>query len=146
MHRSPCRCFVVSRLSSFVCRLSSVARRAFSRLKMQLALAVFDAVPLELCCTRLVLPEYFHEGARRKSKCRRRRFRVAILCRHDVKNVGDEQRKLRVARLDVPVAPRKFHLDFGRRLADIQRKSHLHAVQCVNFILFCAPAFGRLNF
>ena len=143
MHRSPCRCFVVSRLSSLVC---SPPKRAFSPLKMQFALAVFDAVALELGGTRLVLPEYFHEGTRRKSKCRRCRFRVAVLCRHDVKNVGDEQRKLRVARLDVPVAPWKFHLDFGRCLADIQCKCHLHAVQCVNFILFCAPAFGRLNF
>ena len=108
---------------------------------MQLAFAVFYAVALQLRSAGLILSKYFHECARTKPKCCRRCFRVAVLGRHNVKNMRDEQRKLRIARLDMPVAAREFHLDFGGCFADIQRKSHLHAVQCVNFVLFRAPAF-----
>ena len=112
----------------------------------QLALAVLDSVALEFRGTRLVLPEYFHEGTWREPERRRSSFRIAVLCGHDVKDMGDEQRKLWIARLDMPVAARKFHLDFGRSFADIQRKCHLHAVQCMNFVFFCTSAFGRLYF
>ena len=86
---------------------------------MQLALPVLDSVALEFRGTRLVLPEDFYERTRREPECCCRRFRIAVLCGHDVKNMRDEQRKLRIARLDMPVAARKFHLDFGRSLADI---------------------------
>ena len=115
-------------------------------LQVQLAFAVLHSVPLELGGARFVLPEYLHEGARGEPKCGRRGFRVAVLGRHDIEYVGDEQRKLRVAWLDMPVASRKFHFDIGGCFADVQRKSHLHAVQRMNFVFFCAPAFGRLYF
>ena len=115
-------------------------------LQVQLALAVFHAVPLELGGACLVLPENLHEGAWAKPERGRSGFRVAAFLRHDVEYVGDKQRKLRVARLDMPVASRKFHFDIGGCFADVQRKSHLHAVQRMNFVFFCAPAFGRLYF
>lgn len=108
---------------------------------MQLAFAVLYAVALQLCSAGLILSEYLHEGARGESKCGRRGFRVAVLSRHNVEYMRDKQRKLRVARLDMPVAARKFHLDFGGRFSDVQCKSHLHAVQCMNFVLFRASAF-----
>lgn len=108
---------------------------------MQFAFAVFYAVALQLRCACLVLPENLHEGAWAQPERCSSGFRVAAFLRHNVKNMRDEQRKLRVARLDMPVAARKFHLDFGGRFTDIQCKSHLHAVQCVNFVLFRASAF-----
>ena len=108
---------------------------------MQFGFSVFNAVALQLCGTSFILPEDFHKRTRAKPERRRRGLGIAILCRHDVKDMGDEQRKLWIARLDMPVAARKFHLDFGRSFADIQRKCHLHAVQCVNFVLFRASAF-----
>ena len=113
---------------------------------MQLALAVFDAVALELCGARLVLAENLYEGARREPKRGCGSLGVAVFGSHDIKNMGNEQRKLRIARLDMPVTARKFHLDFGRGFANVQRKSHLHAMERMNLVLFCAPAFGRLYF
>ena len=95
---------------------------------MQFGFPVFDAVALELCCTGLVLPENFHECTRAKPERRGCGFCIAILCCHDVKDMGDKQRKLRIARLDMPVATRKFHLHSRRFFADIQRECHLHAV------------------
>ena len=115
-------------------------------LKMQLAFSVLDAVALELGGARLVLPENLHERAWAQSERRRCGFRIAVLLRHDVEHVGDKQRKLRIARLDMPVTARESHFDIGGRFADIQRQCHLHAVQCVNFVFFRAPAFGRLYF
>ena len=86
---------------------------------MQFALAVFDAVPLEFCGAGLVLTENLYEGARREPECGGCGFGIAILRGHDVKDVGDEQRKLRVARLDMPVTAREFHLDLRWFFADV---------------------------
>ena len=86
---------------------------------MKLAFAVLLAVSLELGGTGFVLAENLHEGAWREPECRSCGFGIAVLGRHDVKDVGDKQRKLRVARLDMPVAAREFHLDFGRGFADV---------------------------
>ncbi len=113
---------------------------------MQFALAVFHAVPLELGCAGLILSEYFHECAWAQSERCRSGFRVAVLGCHDVEYVGDKQRKLRVTRLDMPVTAREFHFHIGGCFADVQRERHLHAVQCVNFVFFRAPAFGGLYF
>jgi len=111
------------------------------RLQMQFAFPVLHAVPLQLGGTRFVLPENFHECTWAKPKRRSRGFGVAILRRHDVKDMGDEQRKLRIARLDMPVATREFHFDCRGLLADVQGECHLHAVEGVNFVLFCTPTF-----
>ena len=113
---------------------------------MQFRLAVLDAVPLELCGAGLVLAENLYEGARREPECGCGGFGIAVLCSHDIEDMGDEQRELRVARLDMPVAARKFHLDCGRFFADIQCQCHLHAVESMNLVLFGASTLGRLYF
>ena len=95
---------------------------------MQFGFPVFDAVALQLCCTSFILPEDFHKRTRAKPERRGCGLCIAILCRHDVKDMGDKQRKLRIARLDMPVATRKFHLYRRGFFADIQRERHLHAV------------------
>ena len=120
--------------------------RAGILLQMQLAFPVLHAVALQLRGARFVLPQNLHKCTRAKPERRRRGLGIAILCRHDVKDMGDKQRKLWIARLDMPIATRKLHLDCRRFFAHVQRERHLHAVERMNLILFCAPALGGLNF
>ncbi len=104
------------------------------------------AVALQLGGAGLVLPENFHEGARGEPESGRRGLGVAVLGRHDVEYVRDEQRKKGVARLKVSVASRKWHFGVGRGFADLQGERHLHSVQCMHLVFVSGPSFAGFDF
>ena len=109
-------------------------------------LTVLLAVALKLGGAGFVLSENFHEGARGEPESGRRGLGVAVLGRHDVEHVRDEQRKKGVARLQVPVAPRKWHFGVGWSFADLQRECHLHPVQCMHLVFVSGPSFAGFDF
>ena len=109
-------------------------------------LTVLLAVALQLGGARLVLSENFHEGARGEPESGRRGLCVAVLGRHNVEYVRDEQRKKGVARLKVPVAPREWHFGVGWGFADLQGERHLHPVQCMHLVFVRGPSFAGFDF
>lgn len=92
------------------------------------------------------MPENFHEGARGESESGRRGLGVAVLGRHGVEHVRDEQRKKGVARLKVSVASRKWHFGGGWSFADLQGKRHLHPVQRMDLVFVSGPSFAGFDF
>ena len=116
------------------------------RLELQSGFPAGDPLVLQLLGAGLVLPEDFHERAGRKPECLCRCLRVACLCRHDVEYVRDEQREQRIGRLYVAVASGERNFGLCGRFADIQGDGHLHTVQCMGLIFFCAPRFARFDF
>ena len=115
-------------------------------LELQSGLAARDALVLQLFGTGLVLAEDLDQGAGADAERLGGGLGVAVLGGHDVKNVGYEQRKLRVARLDMPVAPREGNLVLRGSLADVQGECHLHPVQCMGLIFLGASPFAGFDF
>ena len=109
-------------------------------------LPVLLAVALQLGGAGLVLSENFHKGARGEPESCCCSLGVAVLGRHDVKHVRDEQRKKGVARLKVPVAPREWHFGVGWGFADLQGERHLHPVQCMHLVFVRGPSFAGFDF